>query len=95
MFRKSTYSNSQGNCVEVDNWRKSSHSDSYVGAITCVEAGSYRKSTFSSDGSSMACIEAGHGTGIIAVRDTQDRGGFTLEVGSSAWNSFIARVKAA
>jgi hypothetical protein len=53
----------------------------------------WRKSSYSS-GSGGACVEVASAEGIL-VRDTTNRGGETLALGSEAWQEFIAGVKAA
>jgi hypothetical protein len=39
------------------------------------------------------CVEVGHATGVIAVRDTKDRDGHVLNVPADAWASFTASLK--
>ena len=70
-------------------WRKSTAS----GATNCVEAASWRKSTAS--GPDHDCVEAGHGPGVIGVRDSRDPDGGLLEVTPAAWRAFTARLKTA
>jgi hypothetical protein len=48
--------------------------------------GEWRKSSYS-DASGGQCVEVA-GAGKILVRDTTDRGGFTLSVPASAWQRF-------
>jgi hypothetical protein len=48
----------------------------------------WRKSTHS-DGNGGACVEVAT-AGSVLVRDTTDRGGFTLSVPPSAWARFLA-----
>jgi len=69
-------------------WRKSSR----CAGGECVEAASWRKSTASNSG---ACVEAGHGGGVVGVRDSRDPDGGLLEVTPAAWRAFTARLKAA
>lgn len=68
-------------------WRRSS----YCTASECVEAASWRKSTHSIDG---ACVEAGHGPGVVGVRDSQlgDRSP-VLEFSAGTWAAFVAALK--
>ena len=40
------------------------------------------------------CVEAGHGRGVVAVRDSADRG-LVLEFPAAAWSAFTARLGAA
>jgi uncharacterized protein DUF397 len=68
-------------------WRKSSYSESG----NCVEAASWRKSTASSHNGQ--CVEAGHGPGVVGVRDSQDRDGVRLELSPAAWAAFTVGLK--
>jgi hypothetical protein len=52
----------------------------------------WRKSSYSS-GNGGQCVEAGHATGVVLVRDTTDRGGVTLSVSPAAWVTFTASFK--
>ena len=77
-------------------WRKSSHCTPSLDcdAGNCVEAASWRKSTRS--GHNGNCVEAGHGPGVVGVRDSQLKGGSpVLEFTPAAWTAFTARLKAA
>jgi hypothetical protein len=74
-WRVSSYTGSQGNCVEVGTWRVSSYSAS---TGNCVEIGA-----------GVADIA----DAVIAVRDTQDRGGAVLRVSAETWRRFIAVVR--
>ena len=69
-------------------WRTSS----FCTASECVEAASWRKSTHS--GYNGNCVEAGHGPGVVGVRDSQ-LGDVSpvLEFGTAAWVAFVASVK--
>jgi hypothetical protein len=51
--------------------------------------GEWRKSSYS-DANGGECLETASGSGLVLVRDTTDRGGFTLAVPASAWQAFIA-----
>ncbi len=51
----------------------------------------WRKASYSNGGEN--CVEAGNGNGMVLVRDTTDRQGFTLAVPASAWASLVASVK--
>jgi hypothetical protein len=74
----------------MDNWRKSSYSAANGGA--CVEVGTWRKSTHS-DANGGSCVETASGSGVVLVRDTTDRGGFTLRMPTSAWTEFLATLR--
>jgi hypothetical protein len=45
---------------------------------------SWRKSSYSGT-SGNSCVETASGAGVILVRDTTDREGFTLSVPANAW----------
>jgi uncharacterized protein DUF397 len=47
----------------------------------------WRKSSFS-NANGGACVETANGAGVILVRDTTDREGFTLSVPADAWSRF-------
>lgn len=89
-WRKASYSNPNGACVEAASWFKSSYSNSQ-GA--CVETANWRVPDGSEAGN---CVEAGHGPGIIGVRDSQ-LGDASLVLGFSpgAWATFTGKLKAA
>lgn len=88
-WRKSSYSGSNGNCVEVATWRKSSYSGNNG---NCVEVADWRKASFSAQNG--ACVEAGTAGQAVAVRDSQDPDGPRLAFGASAWRAFAASLKA-
>jgi hypothetical protein len=90
-WRKSTYSNAQGDCVEVGTtWRKSTHSTAQG---ECVEVSTaWRKSTHSNH--SGNCVEVGTEIRAILVRDTTNRSGATLTIPAPAWQALLARVRA-
>ena len=52
----------------------------------------WRKASYSS-GNGGNCVEVGQAGSAVAVRDTQDRGGVTLDVPAEAWRAFSARIK--
>ena len=52
----------------------------------------WRKSSYSGNGGQ--CVEVGQAASAVAVRDTTDRGGVTLDVPAEAWRTFAARIKA-
>ena len=39
------------------------------------------------------CVEAAHGPGVVAVRDSADRGGLVLTFPAAAWSAFTARLR--
>ena len=53
----------------------------------------WRKASYSGNGAN--CIEAGHLSGAVLVRDTTDRGGVTLSVSAEAWATFTGGLKTA
>ena len=57
-----------------------------------MEALDWRKSTYSS-GNGAECVEVGDGSGVVAVRDTQDRHGLALAFIPAAWRRFTDQVK--
>jgi hypothetical protein len=73
-------------------WRVSSRSNS--GGPNCVEVGAqrWRTSTRSSSGGTN-CVEVGGGPGGVAVRDSKDRDGGMLVVGTAPWTAFVAAVR--
>jgi len=67
---KSSFSFSNGNCVQVASWRKASGS---VG--------------------NGACVQAGHGPGVVGVRDSALGAVSLLVVPVAAWSAFTASLK--
>jgi hypothetical protein len=53
----------------------------------------WRKASYSS-GNGGNCVEIGQAGKAVAVRDTKDRTGVTLDVPAKAWRAFAARLKA-
>ena len=53
---------------------------------------SWRKSSYSGNNGGQ-CIEAGSGSGVIAVRDSKDRDGARLAFSPDAWAAFAAKIK--
>jgi hypothetical protein len=51
----------------------------------------WRKSSYS--GSQANCVEVGSATGLVKVRDTQDRQGPAVAVSAEAWHRFMAAIK--
>jgi len=50
--------------------------------------GEWRKSSYS-DVNGGSCVEVASDSGVL-IRDTTNRGGFTLSVPASAWSAFLA-----
>lgn len=51
----------------------------------------WRKSTYSGNGNN--CVEVAAADGLVGVRDTSDRNGVTVILGSRSWQLLMARVK--
>lgn len=49
----------------------------------------WRKSSYSGNGGSANCVEAGSGDGTVLVRDTSNREGCTLVLSASTWAAFL------
>ncbi|MEV6896985.1 DUF397 domain-containing protein [Amycolatopsis sp. NPDC051372] len=89
-WRKSSYSSTEANCVEVGAWHKSSYSTS---ESNCVEVGAWNKSSHSS--TQANCVEVIATPSVeIGVRDTKDRGAGHLTVSAEAWTAFLASAAA-
>jgi hypothetical protein len=52
----------------------------------------WRKSSKSGNGGEQ-CVEVGTASASVAVRDTTDRGGFTLSVPAAAWAAFLSTLR--
>jgi Domain of unknown function (DUF397) len=52
----------------------------------------WRKSSYSG-ANGGSCVETASGAGVILVRDTTDRDGFTLSVPAETWAKFTATIK--
>src|SRR5260370_42582277 len=76
-WRKSSYSGSQANCVEV--------------SVAPGPVNEWRKSSYS--GSQAECVEVGVATSRVKVRDTKDRQGPALTVSADTWRRFMAGIK--
>jgi hypothetical protein len=48
----------------------------------------WRKSSYSNANGGQ-CVETASDEGVILVRDTTDRDGFTLAVAAAAWSRFV------
>jgi hypothetical protein len=92
-YRKSTYSNPNGECAEIGSWRKAEASKANG---NCTEIGSWCKAEASAHNG--GCVEAGHGTAVIGVRDTKQEhlgeARTVLEFSPATWAAFTARLKA-
>ena len=87
-WRKSSYSGTQSNCVEVAMaWRKSSYSGSQT---ECVEVAVWCKSSYS--GTETNCVEVALAPVVVGVRDTKDRPGGRIEVSPGSWNGLLSRL---
>lgn len=94
VWRKSSYSNNGGECVEaavLDGaaWRKSTRSGN---GGNCVEAATlsgtaWHKSTHSNNGG--ACVEIAGAGPAVAVRDSKNPSGPHLDFPAPAWQRFI------
>jgi hypothetical protein len=51
----------------------------------------WRKSSYST-ANGGECVETASGGGVILVRDTTNRDGFTLPVPASAWERFVGQL---
>ncbi|MEU8544518.1 DUF397 domain-containing protein [Streptomyces sp. NPDC048717] len=87
---KSSYSNTNSNCVEVAaEWRKSSHSSA---TSNCVEvATDWLKSSYSNTNSD--CVEVSSHLAAAHLRDSKVPDGPSLCVSAAAFSSFVAGVK--
>ena len=72
----------------MSGWVKSSRCGD---SAACAEVASWRKSSASGPSN---CVEAGHGPGIVGVRDSADLSGPVLEFSPAAWTAFAERLKA-
>lgn len=44
-------------------------------------------------GTNGNCVETASNSGVVLVRDTVNRAGFTLEVPAAAWQEFLAALR--
>jgi hypothetical protein len=91
-WRKSSYSGSSTECIEVSTtpWRTSSYSGSQG---NCVEVGLPPWRTSSYPGSSGECVEVGTAPTTVVVRDTKNRDGVRLTFSAHAWRSFAVTLR--
>jgi hypothetical protein len=54
--------------------------------------GDWRKSTYS-NANGGDCVETATGNGVVLVRDSTNRDGFTLPVPTCAWEKFTASLR--
>ncbi|MEV0840996.1 DUF397 domain-containing protein [Actinocatenispora sera] len=73
-------------------WRTSSRSSSSGGNCVEVGAGRWRVSAHSSGGGASR-VEGGDVPDAVAVRDSKDRDGGMLVVGTAPWTAFVAAVR--
>ncbi|MFW5417204.1 DUF397 domain-containing protein [Nocardiopsis sp. CNT-189] len=85
VFRKSSYSGQEPNCVEVAHFRKSSHSGQHQ---ECVEVAGFRKSSYSSD--RVECVEVADTAFGAAVRDSKYPGAGHISFPSAEWSAFLS-----
>jgi Domain of unknown function (DUF397) len=52
----------------------------------------WRKASYSGNGGAN-CVEAGNFPGAVLVRDTTNRGGVTLSITATAWETFVTGLK--
>lgn len=83
-WRKSSFSTSNSNCVEVA-WRKSSYSTS---ESNCVEV-AWRKSSHST--SQGNCVEVSRQALATAVRDSKNPTGPVLTFPAPTWAAFVTK----
>ncbi|MBB6173809.1 hypothetical protein HNR23_003869 [Nocardiopsis mwathae] len=96
-WRKSSYSNAGGACVEVahlpPDFRKSSHSTAQQNCLEVAQVRAhFRKSSHSGTGNN--CIEVADLGIATAVRDSMHRGLGHLAFGAGEWSAFLQIVKA-
>lgn len=53
----------------------------------------WRKSTYSSQDGNCLEVSSDRSARTVAIRDTQDRDGFTLRVSSTEWHRLTASIK--
>ncbi|MEU5848911.1 DUF397 domain-containing protein [Saccharopolyspora shandongensis] len=78
VWRKSSYSTNNGDCVEI--------------AFVTAEVPDWRKSTYSANNG--ACVEVALADEVVGARDSKNPGGPELWFRGARWGRFVADVKA-
>ena len=95
-FRKSSYSTSGENCVEIApilNFLKSSYSSGHENRVEVARvAPSFRKSSYSSSGEN--CVDVADLPTGAAIRDSKHPELGFLPVGASEWTAFARLIAA-
>jgi hypothetical protein len=91
-WKKSTYSNAGGNCVEVAAvWRKTGYSNNAGECVEVTHASVRLTNAGSGDGGNRSA--ATRARPAVAVRDSEDPDGPVLSFGRAEWHAFAASVK--
>ena len=73
-------------------WRTSSYSGQSGSCVEVAVIPAWRTSTHS--GQNGSCVEVARNLpGVVAVRDSKDRGGPTLAFSLAAWGAFTDRIR--
>ena len=80
-WRKSSYSNYQGSCVEVAVWRKSSHSNESGNSVEVAAVPGSATASRSDDGL------------MFVLRDSKDPAGPVLAFSPAAWAAFTDGIR--
>lgn len=88
VWRKSSRSADEGNCIEVACWRTSSYS---AEEGHCLEVRSWHTSSHSSQQGN--CVEVAAEAAVVLARDSKDPDGPVLGFGVGAWAAFLDAVK--
>lgn len=94
VWRKSSRSNDQGQCIEVANatWRRSSRSNSQGQCVEVADATSRKSGRSNSQGD---CVEVADDLGgVVGVRDSKDPFGPVLTISPAGWTAFVGSIKA-